>query len=165
MTYTKATIGDVESARHEAVRTGALASDTGARATEGATHLQAGIDQVSDALRAHFHRLADAMRQEVRAASDQLGAADWEGASRDAAVAAEASLQGALAATLDQAEVGTERLRTIMAAEAGALVETVRGRFGAVLQRIDGAFQELAGAEAAFVAALQDADGSVRIDI
>jgi hypothetical protein len=164
VSYTKATLADLEAAQQDATQTGAAASEAGTRASDDAGHLQAGIERVSDALLTHFHQLADAMRQEARNASAQLGTADWEGRSREMAIAAESSLQTAVSSTLQEAEAGTERFRATMTAEAGAFVEGVRGQFNAVLQRIDGAFQELAGAEATFAANLQQADESVRFD-
>jgi hypothetical protein len=104
------------------------------------------------------------MRQEAGHASAQLGTADWEGRSRETAIAAESSLQAALTSTLQEATTGTEQFRTTTTAEAGVFVEGVRGQFYAVLQRIDDAFQQLAGAEASFAANLQQADGSVRFE-
>jgi hypothetical protein len=164
VSYTKATLGDIESAQQDATQTGAAATDAGTRASEDAGHMQAGIERVSDALLTHFHTIADAMRQEATNASNQLGTADWEGKSREMAIAAESSLQTALTSTLQEAETGTEQFRTTMSAEAAAFVEGIRGQFNAVLQRIDGSFQELAGAEATFAANLQQADESVRFE-
>jgi hypothetical protein len=164
VSYTKATIGDIEAARQGAAQTGAAATEAGTRAADDAGQMQAGIERVGDALLAHFHGLAEAMRLEARDAANQLGTADWEGRSREMAIAAESSLQTALTATLHEAEAGTERFRTTMASEAGVFVEGIRGQFNGVLQRIDEAFQDLAGAEAAFAANLQEADGSVRFD-
>jgi hypothetical protein len=162
VSYTKATIGDIEAAQQDATRTGAAATDAGVRAADDAGQMQAGIERLSDALLGHFHRIAEAMRHEARSAASQLGTADWEGRSRELAIAAESSLQAALSSTLQEAEAGTERLRTTMTSEAGVFVEGIRGRFNGVLQRIDEAFQELAGAEATFTANLQQADESVR---
>jgi hypothetical protein len=164
MSYTKATLADLEVAQQRAAQTGTSATDAGARAVDDSGQMQAGIERITDALLAHFRQLADAMRQQVRSADDQLGTADWEGRSRQMAVAAAASLQTAVADTLQGAEAGTERFRATMTAEAGVFVEGVRGRFNAVLQEIDRAFQDLAGAEAAFAADLQHADDTVRFD-
>jgi hypothetical protein len=162
MSYTKATLGDVEAAGQHASRTGASATDAGAQAADGSSQMQAGIERITEALRAHFHQLTDVLRQQARAAHDQLGTADWEGRSQQMAVAAEASLQVALADTLQGAEAGTERFRALLTAEAGAFVEGVRGRFNGALQDIDRAFQELASAETAFAADLRHADETVR---
>jgi hypothetical protein len=164
LSYTKATLGDLEVAQQRATQTGASATDAGARAADDAGQLQAGIERISEALLSHFRQLADVMRQQARMAHDQLGAADWEGRSREMALAAETSLQAAVADTLQGAEAGTERFRAEMAAETGAFVEGVRGRFNGVMQEIDRAFQDLAGAEAAFATSLQQADGTVRFD-
>jgi hypothetical protein len=164
VSYTRATLGDLEAAQQDATRTGAAATDAGLRAAADAGHMQAGIERISEALTTHFHAVADAMRQEATTAGVQLGTADWEGRSREMAVAAESSLQAALTATLQAAEADTERFRTTMTAEAGAFVEGTRGQFNAVLQRIDDAFQQLAGAEASFATNLQQADGSVRFE-
>jgi hypothetical protein len=164
VSYTKATVGDLEAAQQEAASTGAAATDAGARAADDSGQMQAGIERVTDALLAHFQQLADAMRQEARAAANQLGTADWEGRSRELAVAAEASLQSALSNTLQEAEAGTEQFRATMTAEAGAFVESVRGQFHGVLQEVDRSFQELAGAEGAFATTLQQADESVQFD-
>jgi hypothetical protein len=164
VSYTKATVADVEAARQDATSTGAAATDAGARAADHSGQMQVGIERVTDALLSHFHQLADAMRQEARTAANQLGTADWEGRSREMAIAAEGSLQSALTDTLHEAEAGTERFRTTMTAEAGTFVEGIRGRFNGVLQEIDRAFQDLAGAEAAFAANLQQADGSVQLE-
>jgi uncharacterized phage infection (PIP) family protein YhgE len=164
MSYTKATLGDVEVARQQATQTGASATDAGAQAAEGSGQLQAGIERISEALLSHFRQLADVMRQQARTAHDQLGAADWEGRSRQMAVAAATSLQAAVADTLQGAEAGTERFRATMSAEAAGFVEGIRARFDGVMQGIDGAFQDLAGAEAAFASNLQQADETVRFD-
>jgi hypothetical protein len=164
VSYTRATLGDLEAAQQDATRTGAAATDTGLRASADAGHMQAGIERIGDALLTHFRSIADAMRQEAGHASAQLGTADWEGRSRETAIAAESSLQAALTSTLQEATTGTEQFRTTTTAEAGVFVEGVRGQFYAVLQRIDDAFQQLAGAEASFAANLQQADGSVRFE-
>jgi hypothetical protein len=164
VSYTKATLADLTAAQQDASQTGAAASAAGARAADDAGQAQAGIERVSDALLTHFRQLADAMRQEAQAASAQLGTADWEGRSREMAVAAEGALHQALTSTLQGAEEGTESFRTTATAEAAAFTEGVRGRFQGVLQRIDEAYQDLAGAEATFAANLQQADDSVRFD-
>jgi len=162
VSYTKATLGDLAAAQDDATRTGAAATEAGARAVDGSGQLQAGIERVTDALLTHFTTIAGSMREEARSASAQLGTADWEGQSREMAVAAETSLNTALTTTLQEATTGTEQFRSTMTAEATAFVEGVRGQFNGVLQRIDEAFQQLATAESAFAENLQEADASVR---
>jgi hypothetical protein len=164
VSYTKASLADLEAVQQDATRTGTAATDAGLRAADDAGHMQAGIERIGEALLTHFHAIADAMRQEAATAGAQLGTADWEGRSRELAVAAESSLQTALTTTLQDAEAGTERFRSTTTAEAGAFVEGIRGEFSAVLQRIDDSFQQLAGAEATFAANLQQADDAVRFE-
>lgn len=162
MSYTKATLSDVEAAEAVATDTGAAAAETGDSATDFSTRMESGVEDVTTALRTHFGQVATRMRDEAAAAMTRLGAADWEGNSREMAAAAESSLHRRVDATLASAEQGTDEFRDRLLTQANEFVEGVRGRFATVLGTVDIAYRDLAQAEAAFATNLRQADDTVQ---
>ena len=162
MSYTKATLADVESAGAAATETGAAATDSGARATEFANQMQSGIDEISEALLIHFQQVAEGLRQEASRATQQLTSTDWEGQSKEMALQAEQTLHSRLEATMARAEEGTTNFRQVMTAQATDFLSIVRTDFNQIMTNIDTAFQDLATAEQTFAENLRLADQTVQ---
>jgi DNA-binding LacI/PurR family transcriptional regulator len=162
VSYTKATVADVDAAEAAATDTGAAASESGASATEFANQMQSGIDEISQALLAHFRQVADGLRQEARRATQQLTSTDWEGQSKEMAVQAEQTLHSRLDATMAAAEEGTTEFNTVMSQQATDFVALVREDFNQIMGNVDVAFQDLATAERTFAENLRLTDETVR---
>lgn len=163
MSYTKATLGDLTTAETTATQTGAAATESGERAGTVSADMEAGVMEVTDALRSHFEQIVTTMQDQSARAMSRLGAADWEGKSREMAIQADASLKARLDGVLTAALSGTDEFRTSLSADAQAFVDGVRGQFATVMNSVDVAFQDLAAAEAAFAQNLQEADETVQL--
>lgn len=160
MSYTKATLADLDHAGATAVGTGRAAADTGDRAAVLVQQLEAGLDEVTSVLVDHVRRLALALRDELARTAASLGVADWEGRAREAADAAELAVRQRVDAVLVGAEAGAESLRHALTGQAAALVAEILQRFGQAMDGVDLAYRGLADAEAAFAANLVAADAA-----
>jgi hypothetical protein len=163
MGYTRATLGDLTTAEATATQTGAAATASGDRAGTVAGDMEAGVIEVTDALRSHFEQLVTTMQDQSARAMSRLGTADWEGKSREMAIQADASLKARLDGVLGAALTGTEEFRQSLSVDAQAFVDGVRGQFATVMNSVDLAFQDLAAAEAAFAQNLVEADETVQL--
>jgi hypothetical protein len=162
VSYTKATVADVDAAEATATDTGAAAAESGANATEFANQMQGGIDEIAQALLSHFQQVADGLRQEASRATQQLTSSDWEGKSKEMALQAEQTLHRRLDATMASAEEGTTNFNTVMSKQAADFVSVVREDFNQILSNVDVAFQDLAKAERTFAENLRLADETVQ---
>lgn len=162
MSYTKATVSDVDAAEAAATETGSAATESGTRATDFSTQMQSGIDEVANALLNHFQQVAEGLRDEASRATQQLTSTDWEGKSKDMAINAEQSLHTKLNATMAAAEEGTASFRDTMSTQATDFVNVVRNDFGQIMSNVDTAFQDLAKAERTFAENLRMADETVQ---
>jgi hypothetical protein len=163
MSYTKAALGDLTTAEATATRTGTAATESGERAGSVSADMEAGVVDVTDALRTHFEQIVTTMQDQSARAMSRLGTADWEGKSREMAVQADASLKARLDGVLVAALSGTGEFRQSLSADAQAFVDGVRGQFAGVMNSVDLAFQDLAAAEAAFAQHLAEADETVQL--
>jgi hypothetical protein len=163
MSYTKATLGDLAAAESTATDTGAAATESGQRAGDLSAEMERGVDDVAASLRTHFESLVTRMQGQADTAMSTLGAADWEGKSREMARDAESSLKGRLEVVMTSAMAGTDEFRLSLTNDAQAFVEGVRGQFATVMNNVDVAFQDLAAAEAAFAENLRDADETIQL--
>jgi hypothetical protein len=163
MSYTKATLGDLTAAESTATQTGAAASESAQRAGSVSADMEAGVIEVTEALRSHFEQIATTMQDQSARAMSRLGAADWEGRSREMAVQADASLKARLDGVMASALSGTEEFRQTLSTEAQVFVDGIRGQFAGVMNSVDLAFQDLAAAESAFAQNLAEADETVQL--
>lgn len=162
MSYTKANLADIATSQSAATEAGEAATGSGQQATELSSQMEAGVEEITSALEEHFHRVADALRGHARRTKTQLGGADWEGRSREAAVAAEEALSARLDATMASAEEGTAAFRQMMTTQARDFVEAVRSDFNTIMGQVDVAYQDLASAQQAFAENLQLADDTIQ---
>ena len=149
-------------------RTAGVMTDTGGAATAAgqdasavAGRMESEVEAVTATLRAHFEQLAEELRGRISSARQQLGATDWEGASRGAADAAETRLHGEVDRVLATAIDDVEAFRTFMLTQATDFVGGVQGQFGGVMGQIDAAYQDLATGSRTFAEQLEAADRSV----
>ena len=141
--------------------TGGAATTTGHDASAVAARMEGEIDAITVTLRTHFEQLAGDLRGRIANARQQLGATDWEGASRSAADAAEVRLHGEVDRVLATAVDDVEAFRAFMTSQATDFVGGVQGRLGGVMGQIDAAYQELAAGSRAFAEQLETADRSI----
>lgn len=162
MSYTKANLADVASSQAASTEAGSAASESAQRASDFSSQMESGVDEITSALESHFHHLADALRAHARQTKAQLGGTDWEGRSREAAVAAEEALSSRLDATMASAEEGTATFKSTMMTQARDFVGMVQSDFNTIMSHIDTAYTDLAAAQQAFSENLQTADDTIQ---
>ncbi len=165
MSYTKATLADLDHAGTTAVGTAQAAADTGAGAAVVAQQVEAGLTEVSTVLVDHVRRLALALREELARTAASLGTADWEGRAREVADAAELAVRQRVDVVLASAELGADSLRQALTRQAAELVAEIVQHFGQAMDAVDLAYRSLADAEAAFGANLVAADASFAVEV
>lgn len=162
MSYTKANLADVAASQQAATEAGSAATESAQRASDVSAQMESGVDEITAALEGHFRQLADALRGHARATKAQLGATDWEGRSRESAVAAEEALNSRVDTTMASAEEGTAAFKQTMLAQANDFVGVVQTDFRTILANIDAAYVDLAAAQSTFAENLQLADDTIQ---
>lgn len=160
MTYTKATLADLDHAETVAVATGQAALDTASETSRLAGQLDAGVGQVTESLVSQVRTMATVMRDEIERAAATLGTSDWEGRAREAAGQLEHDLRGVVNGLLSGAELDAQALRAELQGHAEVLVTGFSARFAEVLASIDLSYRSLADAERAFATNLAAADAT-----
>lgn len=155
-------VADIHGAAGVMTDAGTAASQSGARARQLSSQMEAELNDVTTALANHFQQTADELRQQITNAKQRLAATDWQGTSQQNATAAEEHLHRRTDAVLDNALGGAEEFKSFVLARANDFVASVEGDFNAILGEIDAAYQDLARASEKFAENLEAADQTVR---
>ncbi|MGH9181111.1 MAG: hypothetical protein ACRDY5_05290 [Acidimicrobiales bacterium] len=155
-------VSDIQAAAAVMTETGGAATAASSEAATLAAQMEGGIGEVTNTLSAHFTQTADTLRQQIVAARNRLGQADWEGTSRGEAEAAEAALNSQVDQVLGRALESATEFRTFMAARANEFVAMVSGDFKTIMGNVDLAYQDLAQASKTFAENLAAADQSIK---
>lgn len=140
---------------------GATALESGARARQVASAIRADVDTIGQTLTTHFGELAAALRHQIAASRARLGSADWHGASRANAEAAEAALHADVDRVLSLALEGVDRLRVELLTRIEGFESHVSTEFSGVLGAVDESYRSLGAATRAFAAQLEAADRTI----
>lgn len=123
--------------------------------------LQGEVAEVTAALERIFEQRAEALLAEIRRASSALGSADWSGASRNAAEAAESQLTAEVDRTVEGARTGINALGSALRDQVGSFHDEVTGQFATVMGSIRDAYSELARGTDLFARNLAEADRTI----
>ncbi len=123
--------------------------------------LQGEVAEVTATLERMFEQRAEELLAEIGRATAALQAADWSGASRHAAEAAEAQLTTEVNQTVAAARTGVASLGTALRDQVGSFYDEVTGQFGAVMGSIRDAYAELARGTDLFAQNLAEADRTI----
>jgi len=154
--------GAVEATSRTLDLTGQAAQLTGDQATGYSQEMAAAVDELTARLRSDFAALAADLTQRVRAHGAQLQGTDWDGVSKQQALAAEEALAAEVQDVLQRADEAVDAFGLQLHARAEHFRGAVESEFLAAMRQADQAYQELAAASRTFLRNLQAADQTIR---
>ncbi|MFT7476689.1 MAG: hypothetical protein ACI81L_003649 [Verrucomicrobiales bacterium] len=158
--------GNLQSISESASRldaSGAMAITTATRTKGAADSLEAAVTAALNDLVRSFGSIADGMSEEIASSHRSLVGADWQGASRDNAVAIKEHLQGQVRSVLGSATDRLEAERNAFVARASELVASVETDFKRVMHDVDAEYSNLARASRRTMENLAAADQTIAI--
>ncbi len=141
---------------------GHLAGLTGQQAAIVAQEVDVAVTDLELALSRQVHQLADELRRRVADHAATLAATDWEGASKQQALAVEQALGADVGQQLAAAVALVEAFGTSVRDQATTYRLGVEGDFRAAMQVADEHYLALAAGSRRYLAELQTADQTIR---
>lgn len=141
---------------------GQLAGITGQQAAIVAQEVDVAVTDLEIALTDQVHQLTDELRRRVAQHAATLAATDWEGASKQQALAVEQALGTEVEQLLADATALVEAFGTAVREQATTYRLGVEGDFRAAMQAADEHYLALAAASRRYLADLQAADQTIR---
>lgn len=136
-------------------------SETDTMTSAASGDAQVLVDEVGDVtsrMLSQFENHASALMNHITAANNQLGTADWDGRSREAANQAENDLRTQVTTTLDQAGDAIASFNTSLVDQVMGLKTEIDGSFARVLDDIKNRYLDLQRGTATVAQNFQDAD-------
>ena len=140
---------------------GAMAMTTSTSTATAAEVLSAAISDAMSTLLRQFEEIAGTLTDDINASHSQLVGADWQGASRDNAIAIKESLQGQVSSVLQSASANLSSEQAAFVSRANNLVASVNTEFGRVMTQVDVEYASLAAASRKTVENLAAADQTI----
>lgn len=141
---------------------GQLAGLTGQQAAIVARDVDLTVTDLERALIDQVHQLADQLRRRVADHAATLAATDWEGASKQQALAVEQALGAEVAQLLADATATVEAFGTAVREQATTYRLGVEGDLRVAMQLADERYLALAAASRHYLGELQAADQTIR---
>jgi hypothetical protein len=126
------------------------AGDSGSRGVQLTQNMEAGIEDLTEAMQREFHALASDFRELAGRTQQRLDATDWTGKRKEEAVRIGAEFQTEVRRVLDDSEGYVEEFRTQATRAAHQAVESIKAGFGGAMERANESYRAL-GLEAANV--------------
>jgi ElaB/YqjD/DUF883 family membrane-anchored ribosome-binding protein len=126
------------------------ATDSGSRGVQLTQKMEAGLDDLTQALQGEFRSLASEFRQLASQTQARLDATDWTGKRKEEAVRIGAEFERDVRRVLDESEGFVEEFRTQAVRAAHQAVESIQTGFGGAMDRANESYRAL-GVEAATV--------------
>jgi hypothetical protein len=126
------------------------AGDSGGRGVQLTQNMEAGIEDLTEAMQREFHALASEFRELATQTQARLDATDWTGRRKEEAVRIGAEFQTEVRRVLDDSEGYVEEFRAQATQAAHQAVESIRSGFGGAMERANDSYRAL-GLEAANV--------------
>lgn len=154
-------LADIESVQVRLTEAGAASRSHAGEVSADVIRIQNEIDDVTHTLQQLFDERAAALLAEISRATRSLESADWAGASRESAAAAEAQLTADLNRAVDAGRAGVEALGRSMRDQVAAFHTEVSNDFTAVMSRITESYGDLARGAEMFAQNLAEADRTI----
>jgi len=141
--------GNLEAIGASATRleqSGAAAMESGNSTGTAAAALETAITEAMDRLIRTFEQIAGDLELDIAASHEQLETTDWQGASRDNALAIKTQLEGQVKTVLGTATSNLTAEQTAFNTRGRELVESINGEFKDVMARVDEEYAGLAAA-------------------
>lgn len=152
--------GSVDTAAQGLDLAGDASQTAGTDATQLAQQMESGLDEVTSMLRGHFEEMAADLKQRVADHKQRLADTDWQGTSKDNAVAASDALTAEVDTVLQNALESVDGFRTAMHSKAEEFRGAVEGEFMAAMRDADAAYKEMGVAARTYIENLREADQS-----
>lgn len=156
-------LDSIEQAARRLDQTANKALDTSAQSDVAAEQLLTSIDEAMAVLLRRFEAIAGDLSTEITQSHAELEGSDWQGTSRENAVAIKNDLQAQVSTILENATTSLQAERDGFHARADALVTHVRHEFGTVMRNVDTEYQSLAEASRRTRENLLAADQTIRL--
>lgn len=152
--------GSVDTAAQGLDLAGDASETAGADAGQVAQQMEDGLDEVTSMLKGHFEELASDLKQRVADHKQRLADTDWQGTSKDNAVAASESLTSEVDSVLENSLESVEAFRTAMHSKAEQFKDAIESEFMAAMREADASYKEMGKAARTYVENLREADQS-----
>jgi hypothetical protein len=136
-------LADLESQSSTFIQTAGSTEDTAATANRLAGEMEAGLDEVSEILRATFVATAEEYDQIARDTQARLEGTQWVGSRRERALAAGQELEAAINNVNASQEGRVEAFRAAVVNMAAEMVADMEASYGGALARARESFQTL----------------------
>ncbi len=141
---------------------GHVAGVTGQQAAIVAQEVDVAVTDLELALTGQVHQLAEELRRRVSEHAATLAATDWEGASKQQALAVEQALGADVEQLLTEATALVEAFGTAVRDQATTYRLGVEGEFRTAMQVADEHYLALSASSRRYLAELQAADQTIR---
>ena len=152
---------DISSAAEKLTATGINAEGCGEQTKQASEDLQTAINEAMQNLTTRFNGIATDLNGEIKAAHDQLGAADWQGQSFENALQIKTDLQTQVNNVVDQATTAIDTERGAFEARATEIVTEVGQKFHTLMGEVNTKYGDLAKASNQTMINLQEADKTI----
>jgi hypothetical protein len=126
------------------------ATDSGSRGVQLTQTMEAGLEDITQALQGEFRALAAEFRELASQTQARLDATEWTGRRKEEAVRIGAEFEGEIRRVLDESEGFVEEFRAQATRAAQQAVEGIQTGFGGAMDRANESYRAL-GLEAATV--------------
>ncbi len=155
-------VADIHAASQQLDSAGGAATAAGTDAAKVSAELATEADGVTTTLKTHFTTMASSLRAQITSAKNRLQVADWDGASRASADAAEADLNAAVGQILDEALGAADGLKADVTKQVTNFDDAIRTQFNKVMGDINDRYNTLATGATTFASALEQTDQTIR---
>lgn len=156
-------LASIESAAARLVDSGAEAVSTGERTKEAAVELNEAVEAAMASLLSRFEGVSSELTNDISAAHRQLEDSDWQGASRDNALAIKTDLESQVRTVLEQATVSLQEEQRLFTMRSSALVTGIQDQFVSVMANVNDEYDRLATASRTTLQNLEAADQTIRM--
>jgi hypothetical protein len=150
--------GSVDAAAQGLDLAGDASETAGADAGQVAQQMESGLDEVTTMLKGHFEELAADLKQRVADHRQRLADTDWQGTSKDNAVAASDALTGEVDAVLSNALDSVDAFRSAMHSRAEQFRTAIETEFMAAMRDADASYKEMGAAARTYLENLRETD-------
>jgi len=146
MAFIGGNLEDIEVSAARLMDSGELAVVSGTDTHAAALQLFDAIDQAMGTLVSRFETIAETLSGDIAQSHATLAGSDWQGQSRENALAMKENLQGQVTRVLGEATTGLATEKATFVARAQALVDSVQTEFQRVMHDVDAQYSSLAAA-------------------
>lgn len=163
MSFIGGNLTDIETSAARMAQSGSMAVSSGSDTRAAAVALSEAVDDAMTALMSRFEAIADSLSADIAQSHSVLAGSDWQGQSRENALAIKEQLQGQVNGVLATATTNLSGEKAAFVARAHALVDSVQTDFQRVMVEIDTEYSALAAASRRTRENLEIADQTIRM--